>query len=72
MSDTTSYLLRDIPKDFWGKVRNLSYQEGISIKDLIMEALEDALKKEELEDAAKRKKCRKKTNQAFKGKSPSA
>ena len=46
MSNLTSYLLRDVPKDFWGEVRNLAYQEGISIRDLIIGELENAINRE--------------------------
>lgn len=59
MSKTTTYLLRDIPKDFWGKVRNLAYEEGITIKELIME---------ELGDAIEREKSREEAEQTLKGK----
>lgn len=39
MADTTSYLLRDIPKSFWKKVKMASYDKRMSIRDYILEVL---------------------------------
>lgn len=45
-SNTTSYLLRDIPRDKWKEVRDAAYNQHMSIKDFIMKVIEDELKRE--------------------------
>jgi len=38
--ENTSFLLRRIPKDLWGKVKHKAYAEGNTVRDLILNLLE--------------------------------
>ncbi len=44
---TTTYLLRDIDKNLWAKVKSISYVRGVSIRDVIVQELEEFVKREE-------------------------
>ena len=37
--ENTSFIIRRIPRDLWGKVRDKAYGEGLSIRDYILKTL---------------------------------
>jgi len=43
-----SFQLRDMDRKFWKRIKILVAMEGMSIRDLIIDALEDRLKKKGL------------------------
>lgn len=45
-TDVTTYLLRDVPKSTWAKVKAASYNRNMSIRDWLMEAIDGELRRE--------------------------
>lgn len=39
-----SFIIRDIPEDFWIKVKTKAASEGVTVKKFVYEALSDRLK----------------------------
>jgi len=37
--ESTTFLLRNIPRDLWGKVKHHAFNRGISVRDLIIQLL---------------------------------
>ena len=42
-TDTTTYLMRDVPKDLWAQVKAAAYADNMSIKDWLNEVIRDAI-----------------------------
>lgn len=42
--EKTTYLLRDVDKSLWGKVKTKSYSKGMTIRDFILQTLKEATK----------------------------
>jgi hypothetical protein len=38
--ESTVFLLRNIPRDLWGKVKHKAYEDGYSIREYILRLLE--------------------------------
>ena len=39
-----SYLLRDIPRSLWDRAKHKAVDEGVSLRDLVLEAIREYLK----------------------------
>jgi hypothetical protein len=44
-ANTTSFLLRDVQKDLWAKVKTAAYKENLTIRDWILKVITDELKR---------------------------
>ena len=42
-----SYLLRDIPNDLWDKAKHEAVNRGVSLREMLITALSDSLKKQQ-------------------------
>lgn len=45
--DTVDYILKKIPRDLWGRVKASAFNNGLTAKDWLMEAIEEKLEREE-------------------------
>ena len=50
MSEIKVYPLRNIPRDLWDKAKHKAVSEGVSLRQLILELLEEYLDEEPQED----------------------
>jgi len=37
--ESTNFLLRNIPRDLWGKVKHHAFNRGVSVRELIIQLL---------------------------------
>lgn len=42
---TGNYILRDIPKDLWDKAKHQAIDDGVSLREIVLTALQDYLGK---------------------------
>ena len=47
VKETVDYILKNIPREVWGKVKSDAFDNGLTAREWLFEAIETKLKKEE-------------------------